>query len=92
METDHKVEGATAFECAVKAIDRTISRARIAAKVVPSLDEKVAGHRLIKKLEVIRHDMRLLVFECEDAERLGVCDCADQDHATVCCSCGTAIR
>ena len=92
MDTSHKVDGNTAFECALKAIDRAISRARVAAKVAVTLDGKVKGHALVKKLDVIRHDMRVLIFDCEDAERLGMCDCDNNDHETVCFRCGVGIR
>jgi hypothetical protein len=83
--------GATAFECALRAVDRTMHRILVAARVTALLDDKVKLHRLASQLSKIRHDMRVLVFECEDAEKLGLCDCNGEDHGTVCLRCGSSI-
>jgi hypothetical protein len=54
------------LEREIKEIDRQIKEARRAATIAPALEEKLAGQRQIKSLEVLRNSKRRSLFEAQD--------------------------
>lgn len=54
------------LEREIKEIDRQIKEARRAATTAPTLEEKLAGQKQIKALEVLRNSRRRSLFEAQD--------------------------
>ena len=58
------------IEIALKSLDRMAQTAKTAAHQAEKLDVKVDMHRLAKKLEQLRHDLRIEIFTMDDAAEL----------------------
>ena len=54
------------LEREIKEIDRQIKEARRAATVALTLEEKLAGQKIIKSLEILRNQKRRSLFDAQD--------------------------
>ena len=53
-----------------KSLDRLVRKCNAAARLSPKLDDKVNCHRLVKKLDLARLELRREMFALQDCEAL----------------------